>query len=95
MDEVLDYLVAECEWERMVDQECKAINPSLSYSEFVAYNTTCLEELSPKDLKWVQRLCKRLNSEKVGMMDLECCGIWKASCFFYDLNKELVIVHPR
>ena len=91
----LDYLVAECEYERMLGEECKAIDPSLSYDDFVLYNKSCLEELSPKRLKWVWRLCKELDSEKIQMMDLEDCGLWKATCFFYDLNMNLVIVHPR
>lgn len=91
----LDYLVAECEYERMIDQYCSAINPSLSYDDFVLYNKSCLEELSPKRLKWVWRLCKELDSEKIRMMDLEDCNLWKASCLFYDLNKNIVIVHPR
>ena len=78
-----------------MDQECEGIDHSLSYNDFLLYNKECLEELSHKDLKWVWRLCKFMDSGKVGMMDLEGCGMWKASCFFYDLNKELVIVHPR
>jgi hypothetical protein len=92
---ILHNLVAECEYERMVFEQCRAIDLSLSYNDFLAYNKKCLEELSPEDLEWMRCLCKGLNSHRIGMMDLEDCGIWKAHCFFYNLEKDIVIVHPR
>ena len=91
----LNYLVHECEYERMLGEECDKIDISLSYNDFILYNKSCLEKLSPERLNWVWSLCKELDNEKIGMMDLECCGVWKATCFFYDLYKNLVIVHPR
>lgn len=92
---ILNNLIAECEYERMLSQMCLAIDPSLSYNDFLAYNKKCLEELFPEDLEWMRCLCKRLNNGRIGMMDLEDCGIWEGHCFFYDLDKNLVIVHPR
>ena len=94
---IMSYIVAECEYERMIDQSCRGIDTSMSYDNFFLWNKACLEELSYEDLSWVWGLCKRLrlNREIILMMDLEDCGLWTASSIFYDTNKKLVIVHPR
>ena len=91
----MTHVVPECYYERMDDHECKGIDLSMSYNEFFLYNKSCLEELSYDDVAWVWGMCERLNNKKIGMMDMECCGIWEADTIYYDLNKNLVIVHPR
>jgi hypothetical protein len=90
---ILTHVVPECYYERMLGEECKRIDSTMSYNDFFLYNKDCLDRLSYEDLSWVWGLCKRL--QMIGMMDMECCGIWKADTFFYDINRELVIVHPR
>jgi hypothetical protein len=77
----------------MLGQDCKSIDPSLSYDEFLAWNKKCIDELSSEDLSWLWGFSNRLN--KIGMMDMEDCGVWKADSFYYDADKQLVIVHPR
>ena len=92
---ILTHVVEECYYERMVSEECKGIDAATRYNDFFLWNKKCLEELSYEDVNWVWGLCNRLNLKKIGMMDMEDCGIWKADTIFYNLNKELVIVHPR
>ena len=92
---ILTHIVEECYYERMLGEECKGIDPSMNYNDFFLYNKKCLEELSFDDVNWVWGLCQRLNNNKIGMMDMEDCGIWEADSIFYDQNKNIVVVHPR
>jgi hypothetical protein len=92
---IMTHVVPECYYERMLGEKCKSIDVSLDYNNFLLYNKTCLDELSYDDVAWVWGLCRRMNKNTIGMMDMECCGIWEADTFFYDQNKNLVIVHPR
>jgi len=92
---ILTHVVEECYYERMLGENCKGIDVATTYNDFFLWNKKCLEELSYEDVNWVWGLCNRLNLKKIGMMDMEDCGIWKADTIFYDLNKQLVIVHPR
>lgn len=92
---IMTHVVPDCYYERMLGQECKGIEWAETYSDFLEWNKSCLEELSLEDVKWVWGLCQRLNNNKIGMMDMECCGVWEADAIYYDLNKNLVIVHPR
>ena len=92
---ILTHVVEECYYERMLGENCKGIDVATTYNYFFLWNKKCLEELSYEDVNWVWGLCNRLNLKKIGMMDMEDCGIWKADTIFYDLNKHLVIVHPR
>jgi len=92
---IMSHIVPECYYERMIGEECRGIDIAENYREFLAWNKSCLEELSLEDTKWVWGLCDRMNKNYIGMMDMECCGIWEADTIFYDLNKRLVIVHPR
>jgi hypothetical protein len=92
---ILRHVVEECYYERMLGEECKGIDPSMNYNDFFLYNKNCLEELLHDDVKWVWGLCQRLNRDTIGMMDMEYCSIWKANSIFYDLDKNIVVVHPR
>lgn len=92
---ILTHIVPECYYERMLGQECKGIDEGENYNDFLAWNNSCVEALTLEDLKWVWGLCQRLNNNKIGMMDMEDCGIWKADAIYYDTDKNLVIVHPR
>ena len=92
---ILKHVVEECYYERMLGMNCECVDQAMSYEAFLAWNKKCIEELSPKDLEWLWGLCTRLNSRTVGMMDMEDCGTWRADSFYYDQNKDIVIVHPR
>jgi hypothetical protein len=92
---IMTHVVPEYYYERMLGEECRGIDKSESYHDFLAWNKYCLEELSFEDVSWVWGLCQRINYNKIGMMDMEDCGIWEADAIFYDINKKLIIVHPR
>jgi hypothetical protein len=92
---IMRHVVEEGYYERMLGEDCKEIDEAETYNDFLVWNKSCLEELSLDDVKWVWGLCQRLNRNEIGMMDMEYCGIWKADSIYYDLNKNLVIVHPR
>ena len=90
---ILKHVVEEYCYERMLDHDCRDVDNTLSYENFLAWNKKCIEELSSADIRWLGVFCDRLN--KIGMMDMEDCGVWKADSFYYDKNKNIVIVHPR
>ena len=93
---ILANVVPECYYERMLGERSDGIDSAMSYNEFFLYNKGCLEDLSHEDLSWVSGLCNRLNRGNcIGMMDMEDCGIWNADSIFYDLDRKLVLVHPR
>ena len=92
---IMSHVVEECYYERMLGEGCKGIDRAETYYSFLAWNKSCLQELSLDDVKWVWGLCERMNNNKIGMMDMEDCGIWEADAIFYDQKKNLVIVHPR
>jgi hypothetical protein len=92
---IMTHVVPECYYERMLGEECKGIDKAETYHDFLSWNKSCLEEQSFDDVKWVWGLCQRLNNNKIGTMDMEDCGIWEADAIFYDLKKNLIIVHPR
>lgn len=90
---IMSHVVPECYYGRMEYLKCDGIKEDLSYNDFLLHNKACLDELSLDDVTWIWGLCKRLKN--LGMMDMECCGIWEGDSFFYNLDKELVLVHPR
>jgi len=92
---IMNHLVKEDDYKRMIDYECDGIDISMSYDDFILYNKKCLKELSYDDLRWDWGLCKRLNRKVIGLMDLECCAIFMGSYIFYDNNKNIVVVNPR
>lgn len=92
---ILSFLVAECEFERMKDMECRGIDDSMTYAEFHQWNTLCLSEQAPDYDPWLLRLCERMKDNQICLMDLESCCIFEASGFFFDKNKRLCIINPR
>lgn len=92
---IMTHVVPECYYERMLGEECRGIDKAETYNDFLAWNKMCLEKLSFEDVSWVWGLCQRINYNKIGTMDMEDCGIWEADAIFYDLNNNLIIVHPR
>jgi len=92
-DPIIKYLVAECEFERMVD-----FNEKLgfeNYHDFLVWNMQCIIELSADDRTMITGLCTRLNNNTFKMVDMEDCHEWTASAYYFNNNKQLCIVHPR
>ena len=93
IQKIMKHIVDKNDYDRMIERDCSKIDIDMSYIEFILYNKKCLDSLSYDDIKWVLEVCKRIN--KIGMMDLQSCAVWKASYIFYDINKNIVIVHER
>jgi hypothetical protein len=66
----------------------------LTYQEFYDWNIKCLNE-SPDDLAWLSELCKRMANYKIQLMDEESCARMTAYAFYFDNDKNIVIVNPR
>jgi hypothetical protein len=91
----LTHLVDSDSFERMQDLKCSGLNNFVSYDDFVIWNKQCIMELPFDDHIWIFGLCNKLKASKIGMMNMEDCGVWTAYAFFYDKEKKLCIVHPR
>ena len=96
IENIMSFCVDDDSYERMFDFKSKGIDTQVeNYEEFYNWNKKCVEEMAYEDKLWLNGLCMRLKNSKLGMMDLEDCGIWTADQFFFDKNKKLCIVHPR
>ena len=69
--------------------------PWENYEEFLEWNVKCLTELTPDDAIWLTGLCKRIRNHKLKLMDEESCSQFDAYAFFFDTDKNIVIVNPR
>ena len=90
----MTYIVHECEYERMLDLECRDIDTLETYETFFSWNKACVEELSDEDVAWVLGLCKRIQ-KGVSLMDLESCATFTAHAIFFNKDKRICIVNPR
>jgi hypothetical protein len=91
---IIQHLVDEDDHDRMKAIGYKGV-ADLNYYDFIQWNISCLEKLSTEEQAWVLVLCKKISECTIGMMDMECCSIWKAYGFYYDTDRNLCIVHPR
>ena len=87
--EIEHYIINEYTFERMND-----INKR-SYSTFLQWNVDCINDLSDKDIEWLNELCKRIGDKKIKLMDEESCAVFEAYKIYFDENKKLCIVNPR
>lgn len=83
------------EYDRMVNNDCSGIKTRLSHGQFLDWNIRCIKELSDEDKVFFKILCNKIINQKIGQMDLEDCGVWESYSLFFDLKKNIVIVHPR
>jgi hypothetical protein len=92
---ILSHLLEDCEFERMQHFEPNNITGMHDYAAFIAWNARCISDLSNEDREGLKQVCSLLKKGKLKMVDMEECCEWKASSFYFNANKELVIVHPR
>jgi hypothetical protein len=92
--DIMSFVVDSYDFERMVDSEYSGVSAS-NYTDFLAWNTQCLTELTADERLWVQSLCERIKKNKIRLMDMEPCSAFVASGLFYDKKKNLCIVNPR
>ena len=85
----------EGDWDRMVDYDSSAIDNTLSYEEFVAFQRTTVEALSAEDCAFVLSLIKRIRKNEISQMDLESCAVFESAYLFFDTKGKLIIGNPR
>jgi len=91
MEGITKYIVNEYTYERMTEMhDC----PWSSYIEFYDWNIKCLSE-SQDDAIWLHSFCKRVATHKIKLMDEESCSCFSACGFYYDHDKNIVLVNPR
>jgi hypothetical protein len=94
MESITECLMDESMYGRVQDFNDEYVDTP--FDEFEAWNMKCVNELSPKDLEWLNGLCDRINvGGRIKMVDHEDCGVWTAICIYFDKNKNICIVHPR
>jgi hypothetical protein len=95
MEGIKQFIIEENVYERMIEmRDDNNDMPWDSYDEFYEWNMNCLSE-SPDDVAWLNSLCKRMASSKIQLMDEESCVRMPAYAFYFDNNKNIVIVNPR
>lgn len=90
--DISKYLADEDTFDRMKaygDYECN------SFEEFQRWNEKCIADLNEDDRVWVTGLCKRIQKNKVRLMDEESCSVFTANCIYFDNDKNVCIVNPR
>jgi hypothetical protein len=85
----------EDDFYRMVEEECRAVVSFQTYTEFVMWNIECLRVSSEEELKFFRFLSNKIMRGEFLQMDFEDCNVWKTSNLFFDMKRNLVVVHPR
>lgn len=67
----------------------------MDYDEFLQWNKECICELSNEDDAWLVGLCGRMKNQRIMLQDMESCVQFVADSFYFDRNKNIVIVNPR
>jgi hypothetical protein len=95
---ILARLVDESDFERIQHFEPENVAGMDTYAAFVEWNSKCVAEFQADGVAWAQTLlgiCAMLKMGTLKMVDMEGCGEWRASGFYFNAKKELVIAHPR
>jgi hypothetical protein len=91
---LLKVLPDEGDFERMVDQDCSAINTN-SYDAFVNFQRAAASRLNAADCAFLLGLCQRVKGNHIAQMDLESCAVFETSYVFIGVNGKIVVVNPR
>ena len=89
----MQYILKEDDYKRM--SENNSMYEDISYDNFLLWNTFKIDTLDNDGISWLSKLIEYISSNKVNLIDMEDCGSWTASAFFYDMDAKLCIVHPR
>ena len=92
MEGITKYIINEYTYERMTEMRDDCVWSS--YSEFYNWNIKCLGE-SQDDAIWLDSFCNRIARHKIKLMDEESCSCFSACGFYYDEDKNIVLVNPR
>jgi len=87
------FLIDKNQYDRMNDEQ---INGKIgTYVEFVEWNVKCLKGYNNEECIFFKHLCDKILLGKIGQMDMEYCVVWKTYSIFFDIHKNLILVHPR
>ena len=92
---LMKFIIDDYDYQRMIDLDYDGIDEKKSYDEFLEWNITCLKEYSNEEYIFFKVLCQKIDKQQIEQMDMESCLGWKTYSLFFDINKNLVIVHPR
>lgn len=65
------------------------------FQEFLQYNLQCIEELDQNDANCYAKLCKNIAEKKIKLCDEESCVEFRAYTFYFNFNKDFVVMNPR
>ena len=92
---ILSNLVNKYDFKRMRDLEPENVAGLDTWEAFVTWNTQCVAGLTEEERVFLKGLCSMLEKSALRMVDMESCGEWRASAFYFNAKKVLCIVHPR
>jgi hypothetical protein len=93
---IISHLLDDDDFERLKEmREDDNIYNNMSYDEFVDWNSKKIDALNMNEMKWLYMLLTYMASEKINLIDMEDCGSWTATAFFYHMDGKLCITHPR
>jgi len=83
------------EYERMVNEECSAINTSKTYEEFeIQQNAACVVMID-KDCERLKAILSLVSEGRLRNMDMEYCASMASSIVFFDRKGSIVIANDR
>ena len=94
-DTFIGFIIDTYDYERMLATECSSIDRTRTYAQFIEWNRKCIDELVDAERNFLLQLCNKINTNKISLMDLESCAVFKAHKIYYDRRKNLCIVNPR
>jgi hypothetical protein len=90
---IMQYILNEDDYKRI--RENNSMYENMSYDDFLLWNNCKIDALDKDEISCLSKLIKYISSNRVNLIDMEDCGSWRASAFFYDMNADMCIVHDR
>jgi len=93
-----NFIIQEADFQRIqVDVTGEPIGwlENMTYTEFLEWNNNCIYELTNEEDAWLVGLCGRMKNGRIMLQDMESCVQFQAYGFYFNQNKEIVIVNPR
>lgn len=95
VESLMRVLPGDHDYERMVNEECRSIDNSESYEDFMAFQKKTVESLSAEDCLRVKGLLELIKAGRMSNMDMESCASMESTMLLFDKEKKLVIVNDR
>jgi hypothetical protein len=92
---IMMHILDRDDFERMKSINEGSKYDKMSYDDFLQWNRFKIDALDKEEISWLSMLIAYISSYEIKLVDMEDCGRWTASAFFYDMDANLCIVHPR